>query len=188
MKCSFNLEAFESLPKTLKPSDYVDFLLFLAHEKPCLRLGYNQLDVFLEMITWCKAHKLSYVVSDAGFMYIAKYFALAYIARVIDDSTMSHTYILGKILGYPSCCSKRMAAIGESNIDDFEKEFVSNSSFQAPYHIINPEGYVDGYSLISHIPCCTTCKWSLKKASIVYKVILEHNDRPAFSKWKEYWL
>ena len=188
MKHSFNLKAFENLPTTLKPSDYVDFLLFLAHEKPCLRLGYNQTDVYLEMIAWCKTHKLAYVVSEAGFMYISKYFPLAYIAKVVDDSTISHTYIFGKILGYPSCCSKRIATIGESNIDKFKKEFVSSSDFRAPYHIINPEGYIDGYSLISHIPCCATCKRSLKKASATYKVILKYGDRPAFSKWRNYWL
>lgn len=188
MKHSFNLKAFECLPTTLKPSDYVDLLLFLAHEKPCLRLGYNQPDVYLEMITWCREHNLSYVVSQAGFMYISKYFVLAYIAKVIDDSTLSHTYIFGRILGYPSCCSKHIAMIGERNIDYFEKQFVSNSDFHPPYNIINPKGYIEGYSLISHIPCCTTCKKSLKKASNIYNIILKYSEHPAFSRWKSYWL
>lgn len=188
MKHLFNISAFENLPTTLKPSDYVDFLLFLANEKPCLRLGYNQSDIYLEMIAWCKAYKMSYVISKAGFMYISKCFPLANIAKIVDDSTISHTYIFGKILGYPSCCSKRIAMIGERNIDDFEKEFVSNSNFQAPYNIINPKGYIDGYSLISHIPCCTTCKRSLAKARVTYNVILKYREHPAFSKWKNHWL
>lgn len=188
MNRSFNLKAFEALPKSLKPSDYVDFLLFLSNEKPCLRLGYNQQDVYEEMIVWCEKHNISYLVSNAGFMYISKRLVLAYIAKIIDDSMMNHTFLFGKLLGYPTCCSKQIAKIGESNIDEYEKALVSNTSFQEPYHLINPQGYIEGYSLISHIPCCAQCKRSLKKANSVYQVVLEHKDNPSFSKWKEHWL
>jgi len=188
MKNKFNLKAFETLPKNLKPSDYVDFLLFLAHEKPCLRLGYNQSSVYQDMLVWCKKNKLAYVVSKAGFMYISNNFLLALVAKTVDDSTLSHTYVFGKILGYPTCCSRRIAEIGENQIDEYEKELVSNSDFEEPYHIINPKGYIEGYSLISHVPCCETCKKSLEKANSAYQVIMKYKEHPSFEKWSKYWL
>lgn len=188
MPQQFNLKAFENLPTSLKPSDYVDFLLFLSHEKPCVRLGYNKTDVYQEMVRWCKAYNMSYVISNFGFMYISSFFILAHIAKIVDDSTISHTYLLGRILGYPACCSKQIAEVGESKIDEYEQEFVSNSKFPKPYHIINPTGYVEGYALISHIPCCATCKQSLRKASVAYQVILKHKNHASFAKWKKHWL
>lgn len=187
MKKKFNLKAFETLPKNLKPSDYVDFLLFLAHEKPCLRLGNNQSSVYQDVLAWCKENRFAYVVSKAGFMYISHNLFLAVVAKIVDDSTFSHTYIFGKILGYPDCCSKRIAEIGESLIDEYEKELVTNADFQEPYHIINPKGYIEGYSLISHIPCCETCRRSLEKATSVYQVILKYKEHPSFEKWRKHW-
>lgn len=187
MNNTFNLKAFESLPFTLKPSDYVDFLLFLLREKPCIRLGFNQAAVYQEMIYWCKDNHLTYIVSKEGFMYISKYRTLAWLAKVVDDSTISHAFLLGKILGYPTCCSKKVASMGECGIDEYEKELVNNNLFQAPYHLTNPQGYVEGYSLISHIPCCTNCNESLRKATKAYKVIEKYSEHPAFYRWTTHW-
>lgn len=184
---NFNLKAFETLPQNLKPSDYVDILLFLAHEKPCIRLGYNHQSVYQNMLAWCKENKLASIVSEAGFMYISKNFFLALIAKIADDSTLNHAYIFGKILGYPTCCSRRIAEIGESKIDEYEKELVSNSDFQEPYNKIDPKGYIEGYSLISHIPCCETCRKSLEKANSTYEVILKYKEHPSFEKWRIHW-
>lgn len=187
MNDSFNLKAFEKLPATLKPSDYVDFLLFFLREKPCIRLGVNQNSVYQEMAQWCKENRLSYVISHGGLMYISKYKLLAWLANVVDDSMIDHAFLLGKILGYPMCCSKKVASIGERNIDEYEKTLVQNNSFHSPYHIINPQGYLCGYSLISHIPCCANCKKSLKKASKAYKVVEKYKEHPAFQRWASHW-
>ncbi len=187
MHNSFNLRAFEKLPTTLKPSDYVDFLLFFLREKPCIRLGANQESVYQEMTQWCKENNLSYIISSDGLMYIAKHKILARIANIVDDSIIDHAFLFGRLLGYPACCSKKIASIGEGNIDEYEKMLVQNSSFCPPYHITNPQGYLYGYSLISHIPCCTNCKESLKKASKAYKVIEKHKEHPAFYRWTKHW-
>lgn len=187
MNNTFNLKAFENLPTTLKPSDYVDFLLFFLREKPCIRLGVNQESVYEEMAQWCKENNLICIVSHAGLMYISKLKILAWLAKIVDDSIVDHTFLFGKILGYPVCCSKKIASIGERRIDEYEKILVQNESFDAPYHITNPQGYVYGYSLISHVPCCTTCKKSLEKASKVYGVIEKYKEHPAFQRWGSHW-
>lgn len=188
MNKPFKLEAFESLPQTLKPSDYVDFLLFFIGEKSCVRLGFNEDCIYKDMIRWCKDNRLSYVVSKAGFMYISKRQPLAWFAKIVDDSTLNHTFLFGKILRYPTCCSKKVASIGECGIDEYEKSLIQNNVFQFPYHIINPEGYVNGYSLISHIPCCVSCKKSLKIAIKAYEIIEKNSENPAFYRWTNHWL
>lgn len=185
LKKSFNLKAFESLPKTLKPSDYVDFIQFFVNEKPVIRLGFNKKYVYNQMILWSKNNQLAYVVSQAGYMYIAKNFFLVNLAKIIDDSTFKHTFLLGKIFGYPTCCSRKISKIGEENIDKYEK-IVSMYKFKAPFDKINPAGYTKGYSLISHIPCCETCKSSLKKAIRANKIIKQYQDHPAFENWKKH--
>ena len=188
MKNSFDLKAFETLPITLKPSDYVDFLVFCMHEKSCVRLGKNESTVYHEMTLWCNKHNLQYVISEIGYMYVAKSKMLARLARTIDDSLNEHTYFLGKILGYPSCCSRKIAGVGENGIDVFEKELVLKNRFLSPFNLINPEGYLQGYALISHIPCSSECKKSLKLAKKAYQVILDHKDHPAFVRWVHHWL
>lgn len=188
MKKSFDLRAFESLPTTLKPSDYVDFLLFCMHKKHCVRLGKNSSQTYHEMITWCNNHNLAYIVSASGYMYIARNKPLAWLAKIADDSLSNHTYFFGKLLSYPSCCSKKLANIGENKIDAFEKELVEQNKFAPPFNLINPEGYVKGYALISHIPCCSECKKSLKLAQNVYRVISDHKEHPSFKCWVNYWL
>lgn len=184
----FNLAEFETLPITLRPSDYIDFLLFCMHEKRCVRLGQNEGMVYHEMTLWCQKHNLAYIVSESGFMYVAKSKLLAWLAKCTDDSLTNHTYLFGRILGYPGCCSKKLAEIGENEIDSFERELVLQNRFVSPFDLINPEGYVKGYALISHIPCCCDCKKSLKLAQKAYQVITEHKNHPAFARWVDYWL
>ena len=183
----FDLKAFETLPTTLKPSDYIDFLLLCMHEKRCVRLGQNESMVYHEMTLWCQKQKLSYVVSESGFMYIAHNKYLAKLARFTDDSLLNHTYFLGRIFSYPSCCSRKLAVIGENEIDNFEKELVHQNQFIPPFDLTNPEGYVKGYALIAHIPCCSNCKKSLKLATKAYQVISKHKDHPSFACWVNYW-
>ena len=188
MKTNFNLGAFETLPTTLKPSDYIDFLLFCMNEKSCVRLGQNDGLVYHEMTLWCQKQNLSYVKSESGLMYVSKSKFIAWLAKCTDDSPLNHTYFFGKLLGYPSCCSKKIAEIGENEIDSYEKELVLQNQFAQPFDLINPEGYLKGHALISHIPCCCNCKKSLKLAQKVYQTIIDHKDHPAFVRWTSHWL
>lgn len=187
MKQIFNLKIFEDVPTLLKPADYVDILLFLINKKLTLRLAFNESKSYNEVISWCKKYKFHYIISKSGFMYISKKYLLAWITMKCDDSTYNHTLILGLLLGYPLCCSRKVASIGELEIDNYENELISNNSFEEPYNIINPKGYIYGYSFISHVPCCASCNKSLKIAEKAYKVVKQNKDNPKFSIWKEYW-
>ena len=181
------LKMFEELPKDLKPADYIDLLLFLLKEKPCVRLGNNSLRTYKNVAIWCENNDIDYIISKEGFMYISFSWLCANITQIVDDSVFNHTYLLGKLLGYPTCCSKKIANIGETNIDSYERHLISNCKFLKPYDLISPKGYLEGYSLISHIPCCTTCKESLRIAEKVYNVININQNNPMFEKWKLYW-
>ena len=182
-KENLNIEAFEALPKFLRPSDYIDFLLFLMKEKPCLRLGKNSEAIYNSVIEWCKKFNYKWLVSEEGYMYISQNRILTFITRMVDDSVREHSYLLGKLLGYPKCCSKKIATIGEAHIDEYEQLLIAQSEFSGDYSIINPEGYIAGYALISHVPCCGKCKKSLRQAKKVYRVILENQNNRAFSNW-----
>lgn len=187
MNYSFNLKAFESLPNSLQPSAYVDLLLLLGKEKKSCRFSLNQETVCYEMIQWCKINHLSYFLSKTGFMYISTHFFLAWLVKIIDDTKTKHEFLLGKILGYPTCCSRKIASIGESEIDEYEKKLIQHTFFYKPYHIINPEGYLKGYALISHIPCCSTCDKSLKKALKIFRIIEKYKEHPSFYRWTNQW-
>ena len=104
---SFNLSAFESLPQNLRPSDYVDFLLFLGNLKRAIRLGKNSNDIYQLVVAWCQQYRFSYYVSSSGYMYISKTYLTARLICSIDDSPFPHAFLLGLLLGYPICCAKK---------------------------------------------------------------------------------
>lgn len=186
--CRNRISAFNKLPEDLKKSDYIDMLLFLIDLKPCVRLGNNNYAVYDRMKSWCNSNGFSYVVSSERLMYIAKSKLLARITQLVDDSCVEHSYLLGYLLGYPNCCCKKISSIGENRIDSYEKELCENEEFRPPFDIINPTGYHEGYSLISHVPCCSTCEKSLKIAKRVMNVIFDYQNNYKMNIWKEKWL
>ena len=183
----FNSVAYASLPQTLKSSDYVDLLLLLVGEKNAVRLGANTFDVYEEMCNWCKQTSYRYIISKSGLMYISRYLWLARIVSIVDNSLLPHEFLLGRLLGYPACCSKKIASLGEQSIDQWESELVEYGHFNGDYSLIDPSGYIEGTSLISHIPCSCNCVKSLKIAKSALRVIKEYSDNESFYRWKK-WL
>ena len=168
---TFNITAFNGLPSGLKKSDYVDMLLLINGDKPCARLGQNNHEVYEKINCWCKKNKYYGFVSNANLFYVSKFRVLAKITQLMDDSSFNHTFILGLLLGYPVCCCKKIADVKEENIDTFEEQFINSGIFEKPYDIISPEGYRQGTSLISHIPCSCTCRKSLKIAAHSLQIV-----------------
>jgi hypothetical protein len=185
---NFDINAFDNLPNSLKKSDYTDMLLFLINLKPCVRLGSNNDAVYNSMKRWCESNGFSYVVSSEHLMYISKTKLLAKITQVVDDSVFKHSYVLGRLLGYPRCCCKKISSVGENEIDLYEKTLCENEKFIPPFDIINPIGYKEGYSLIAHVPCCSTCKRSLKIARRAKRIIFDNQKNPNMDIWKGYWI
>lgn len=185
-KQRFNIDNFSNLPKNLKKSDYIDMLLFLLDIKQCVRLGSNDAAAYSLMIKWCAKYKYAYVLGSSQLMYIAKNRFIAKIAQIADDSKYNHSYTLGRLLGYPGCCCKKIASVGENNIDEFEKA-LAQKGFSPPFDIINPAGYIEGYAFISHVPCCSTCIKSLRIAKSASNVIENNLNFPNINSWKIYW-
>lgn len=183
MKKVFNVRLFDNLPASLKPSDYIDMLLFLLGYKRCVRLGYNSQKTYNEMVKWCNKSGYAYVISSEGFMYISKNKILSVIAQNVDDSKYKHSYFLGRLFGYPKCCCKQISLISENEIDDYEYHFCKTHSFEKPYDIINPDGYIYGNAYISHIPCCSKCKKSLKIASEAKATIEKYQTHSNMKTW-----
>lgn len=183
----FNIVAFDSLPDVLKKSDYVDFLLYLNKEKPCIRLGKNKNFVYKELIDWCYKFNHSYVISKSGLMYISKHKIIAIFTMHIDDLSIPHELLLGKLLGYPICCSKKIMSVGEMNIDQFEQELVKSNEFIGKYKYINPTYYTRGLSLISHVPCSCQCQASLRIAKRSLSVINHYKEHSKLKELHKFW-
>ena len=183
----FNIEAFSSLPKNLKCSDYVDIMLLLSGSKRAIRLGKNTTEVYEKMNYWCIKFKYRSKISRSGLMYISKYIGFVTLVNIVDDCIFPHAYILGCLLGYPSCCSKKIAKIGEPFIDQWENKLVTSGGFNVDYKLINPEGYLSGTSLISHVPCSFQCKISLQIARSTLETIKTYKDYDCINRWKK-WL
>ncbi|EIW19582.1 MULTISPECIES: hypothetical protein [Pelosinus] len=93
---------------------------------------------------------------------------------------------MGHLLGYPICCCQKIAVVGEMYIDEWEALFVKKTHFEGRYKIINPKGYREGYSLISHIPCSPNCEPSLNIAQKALSIIMLNKYNKYFDKWN-YW-
>lgn len=185
-KRKFDFKAFSHLPDNLKKSDYVDFLIFLNGDKPCIRIGNNCDKVYKEIIKWCKKYKYHYRLSDYGLMYIFRRRIIGLLAQRADDSVLPHTIIFGLLLGYPFCCCRKIKRIGEKNIDSYER-FIKNSKkvkFVAPYDKIKPHSYLEGTSFISHIPCSPCCRKSLRIAERSYRTIYKYQNEDCMKEWK----
>lgn len=186
MKSEFNIEAYRNLPVSLKKSDYVDFLLFINYDKPCVRVGSNSKNVYDELNVWCQKYKYSFRLSKSGLVYISRNRFLGILAQKADDSLFPHTIIFGLLLGYPLCCCRKIKAVGEKNIDEYEKNVMSEMEkyFVEPYDKIKPHHYIEGAAFISHIPCGPQCKRSLKIANRSLCVIKKYKGETCMKGWK----
>lgn len=182
MSNKFNIKIFEALPTDLRNNDYIDLLLFLIRQKPSIRLGKNTAKAYGNMKRWCNKYGYKFIISSSGYMYISKQLWLAKLTQLVDDSLSEHTGLLGLLLGYPKCCRKKIKAIGESNIDEYEQQ-LCNQVFTGDYHLIDCSLYTKGYALISHVPCCNNCDESLKIAKSTLKIIRQYKSYPCMKRW-----
>ena len=80
-----------------------------------------------------------------------------------DASVDPHEEELGRLLDYPDCCVKAIAAIGESAIDRRAAE-LSTRPHRGRFRLIEIAGYRDGLALVSHAPCSSACRPTLELA------------------------
>jgi hypothetical protein len=99
-----------------------------------------------------------------------------------DHSSEKHEESLGKLLGYPECCCKKVAEIGEEKIDLFEAN-LCKEKFSPSYKITNPKNYKYGKAFISHVPCSNSCFNSLLLALKLSALLSHYSYYQPFRVW-----
>jgi hypothetical protein len=183
----FPINAFEQLPQNLLKSNYIDFLLFLANLKPALRVKIYEEEIKTSLSNWCKENSFNFLDDEYNYIYIAKSKKMVESLKQIDNSNTPHESKLGLLLGYPMCCCEKISYVGEANIDKWEESLINNEIFKGKFELINPNGYRNGYALLSHIPCSPTCINSLHIAQKVLCIIACYKDNKHFETWQNNW-
>lgn len=181
------LEAYESFKSHLHllmpVSANVDVIQFLFGLKPCVRTVIKDSQQEIEPFKkWCRQNNFCWHVDQENFIYFSMNPKLLQQVIHADHSNQKHEELLGNLLGYPECCCKKIAEIGEENIDAFEK-YLCQKMFLNSYKLTNPKNYKYGKSYISHVPCSTTCFNSLLIAQKMQKLLLNYKDHHLFSGW-----
>jgi hypothetical protein len=105
------------------------------------------------------------------FVYISKDELLAY--RTAYFEIKSDHFNLGRILGYPECCSRffeNQFPVQSKSDNNYEIPVLNNSS-QGKYHFFNNIFIRDKFCLLSHFPCSLSCEQSMKIAKNNLKMI-----------------
>lgn len=147
------------LPGWLPPSAVTDVTLVLRGHKPAARVSVGPRGCDLRR--WARRHGLFTSIDVDGFAAISRDPATARRVIDLDRRPGRHTLALGKMLGYPSCCSRAAARVGDEGIDCWHSA-IATRRFHGNFRAINPSGYLDGSSRISHVPCSHRCLPSLR--------------------------
>jgi hypothetical protein len=176
-----------SLPRNALPaSAAVDALHLSANLKSAFRCRLTAPNLFPLVKAWCERHDLGVQGDQDGFVCVARTIELVIRVLEVDRSPEPHERTLGTLLGYPSCSCDFVANAGESNIDLLADQ-IRKWQFDGEYRLIDPSGYLDGNSLICHLPCSTRCSASLAIARSALLFVTEHRLEPGFERWSK-WL
>ena len=177
----------QSIPREALPaSAAVDVLHLSANLKSAFRSRLTTPSLFSVVQLWCEQHCLAFRVDQDGFVCVARTIGLATRILRVDRSLEPHERELGSLLGYPTCCSELVACVGESSIDMLAEQ-VRGWQFVGEYRLIDPSGYLDGNSLICHLPCSPRCSDSLAIARSALIFANQHRFEPGFERWSN-WL
>lgn len=148
----------EALPDWLPPSAGTDMVQLLSGRRPAIRLivGSRASD----LRRWARRLGL-FTSSDAdGYATLSRSPAAARRVLELDRRPGRHTNALGRLLGYPPCCSRAAALVGDEDIDAMHTALTSRR-FHGRFRAIDPSNYAIGSAFISHVPCSHRCLASL---------------------------
>jgi hypothetical protein len=135
--------------------------LGLAAAKPAARTRRPSTTVGLKKLSRAAVASGFVTAADACFVVLARTPELAQHILAVDASPFPHEEVLGTLLGYPACCARAIAAKGEQSIT----ETLAARTAHPPYpRQLDVSRYLDGISLLSHIPCSPDCTASLHQA------------------------
>jgi hypothetical protein len=177
------IQQLRSLPREVLPaSATVDFLHFVACDKPAIRTQVQESDAETKVAGWCKQYNFTFQIDSDGYLCVARNAETACLVLSVDRSLEPHEKHLGILLGYPTCCCEFVATAGEANIDLLAEE-IATWSFTGRFHRINPAGYLDGKALICHLPCSPNCLASLHLAEKALNFIISNAEEPILKPW-----
>lgn len=160
----------------------VDIILMILELKPAIRTRVTDSSIFKYIDDWCKYWSLFCYMDLENYIYIAFDEKLANQLIELDHLTRKQEEKFGQLLGYPSCCCKKIAKIGEAYIDSYEEE-LCQKKFKAFFRLINPQNYRKGTAFISHVPCSTTCFDSLLIAQRLGLFVLKNKKKAVLQGW-----
>ncbi len=148
----------DDVPDWLPRSVTTDIAQLLLDVKPAVRIHVG--NRCLELRRWARRLGLFTSVDGDGYAAISRNPSTARRVINLDRRPGRHTLALGIMLGYPRCCSRAAARVGDEGIDG-RQEAISAQRFHGYFQKINPSGYSDGTCLLSHVPCSHRCAASL---------------------------
>ncbi|WP_326645758.1 hypothetical protein OG884_14135 [Streptosporangium sp. NBC_01755] len=147
----------------LSPSVRVDILGIYAYRKPALRIAVGDTAIaactaaaFAE-VGWASAH-------DGEYLVAAPTGQMARHILDVDRRPQPHALELGLLLGYPECCARTTAAIGEERIDDHATRLGDHCDREQAHHL-DPRGYQAGVALVSYVACSPHCSRAMRHAN-----------------------
>lgn len=150
-----------SVPDWLPPSASIDLALLDAGLKPAARVLVGNRAV--ELRRWGRRRGYFMSADDDGFAVLARQGSVCRRTLEIDRRPGRHTAALGHWLGYPRCCGRAAARVGDEGIDDYQQR-LRRKRFRGRYALIDPSGYSSGKGRLSHVPCTHNCHASLAMA------------------------
>lgn len=148
-------------PAWLPPSAAIDMDLLMLGLKPAARLNVG--DCGLEIRRWARVRGLFCSVDGDGYAVLSRSGSTARRVLDVDRRPGRHALALGRMLGYPDCCSRAAARVGDEGIDAM-CQALATRRFRGRFRFINPGGYRSGRALLSHVPCSHWCEASAAMA------------------------
>lgn len=144
----------------LPPSAQVDLRQLYLGMRPAIRLHLLQRVAKEEVHRFARRHGWFAVLDDEGFVVLSANPARARWIMALDRSMGAHTHALGLALGYPPCCCRAAAVLGEAYLDRWAMHLVDRR-FVGRFRLTSPKDYRGGNAWLSHIPCSTRCERSV---------------------------
>jgi hypothetical protein len=168
------------------PSALTDLLLLAAGCRQTLRLRPLDRCFFAEIVEWARKENLESVSDDQYVCVSSAGSRQAQATLQADRSILPHTRELGLHLGYPICCSEEMAKWGESAIDE-RARIAAKWSLSGSFRCLQVNGYLDGLSWLSHVPCSPTCCESRSMAEAGHDWLMRQPTLSSLVKpWNEW--
>lgn len=146
------------LPATLPRSASIDVEMLLRGHKPAARIWAGEARG--EVRRWARRMGLFSSSDPEGYVVLSRSGSDARRILSVDRRPGRHTSALGKMLGYPNCCSRKAARVGDEGIDGLQASLALRR-FRGRFVLTDPRGHRAGLALLSHVPCSHVCSASL---------------------------